>query len=436
MTEQSVLRRKTIMKRVAGVLLASLMLMPICPVYASESITNESTANESATIKDLVPQQIYQLNYADIEKVIMERNPTIKANVARIDSADNGYLAIDDTKGDLAGSSGDIGRMIKALKAQANTDGITPAEKAAIEVKIRGYQAQRASLGNNIETLENSSEDAAQGIEKVKLNIEMTNQQIFSNTENSFFQNDSLKNQRQGLENNIAYLNKKKEAVDIQKTLGMISDLDVSNFDQQLKDLNFQLDTAKQQQETLLGQVNLLIGQDYNHPLELISNPVVDEGQIKDLDYTKDLAKAINMSYALKLQRMEIDAKQLALEHAEEMDGIDTYSYKKAQADIEAENLKLKDVSKKLTQGFDLAYNAIQDKLDASKLEQSRLDNLKTKLSNAQLSNQVGLISNLDLAGIGVEYDGQVLKVKNAQEDLMKAYTAYQWLVKGVGTAQ
>ena len=326
MTEQSVLRRRTIMKRVAGVLLASLMLMPICPVYASESTTSESTANESGTVKIVVPQQIYQLNYADIEKVIMERNPTVKANMERIDSADNGYLALDDSKDDLAGGVGDLRRMIKILREQQKADGITPSEIEALEVRIRGYQGQMASLGNSIESMENQSEDAAQSIESVKLNIEMANQQIFSNTENSFFQNDSLKNQRQGLENNIEYLNKKKEAIDIQKTLGMISDLDVSNFDQQLKDLNFQLDTAKQQQETLLGQVNLLIGQDYNHPLELISNPVVDEVQIKDLDYTKDLAKAINMSYALKLQRMEIDAKQLALEHAEEMDGIDPYS--------------------------------------------------------------------------------------------------------------
>ena len=423
------------MKRVVGVLLASLMLMPVYPVYASESTVNESTTSDSTASKKVVLQDVYRLNYADIEKVIMERNPTVKTNMDLINSADNGYLALDDAKSDLSGSAGDLRKMIKILREQQSADGITAEEKATIEVKIKGYQAQMASLGNSIETLANTVEDTAQSIEKVKLNVEMVNQQIYSGTENLFFLNDTLANQKQGLENNISYLNKKNEAITLQKTLGMISDLEVSNFDQQIKDLNYQLEMLKQQQNTVRGQVNLLIGQDFNHPLELNTNLSVDEAKVKALDYQKGYTTTLIKSYTLQLQRMEIEAKQLALEHSEEMDGIDTYGYKKAQADLDAETTKLADVNKKLKQEFDLAYNDIQVKLDATKLEESRLANLKTKLNNAQLSHQVGLISSLDLTAATVEYDSQVLKVESVQEDLMKAYTVYQWLLKGVSAA-
>lgn len=426
------------MKRVAGVLLASLMFMPICPVYASESTSStvsDSSVSDSTTSEKVVLQDLYQMNYADIQKVIMERNPTVKTNMDLINSADNGYLALDDAKSDLSGSSGDLRKMIKALRDQENKPDISAADKAALEVQIRGYQGSMASLGNSIQTLENKAEDAAQSIEKVKLNVEMVNQQIYSGTESLFFLNDALSNQRQGLENNIAYLNKKSAAITLQKTLGMISDLDVSNFDQQIKDLNFQLDMLKQQQDTTRGQVNLLIGQEFNHPLDLVTNLPTDQTNLKTLDYSKDFTTVMDKSYALQLQQMEIDAKQLALTHSEVMDGIDTYAYKKAQADLDAETTKLEDANKKIKQGFDQAYKAVQDKLEASNLEQSRLDNLKIKLNNAQLSNKVGLISNLDLTAATVEYDGQVLKVKNAQEDWMKAYTVYQWLLKGVSAS-
>ena len=423
------------MKRVAGVLLASLMLMPLSPVYASESVTNDPTVSGSTTSNKVVLQDIYQFNYADIEKVIMERNPTVKTNMDLIDSADNGYLAIDDARGDISSSVGGISKMIKSLRAQLNEDGITPEEQAAIQVQIKGYQAQIASLGNSIESLENQSEDAEKSVEQAKLNVEMVNQQILSGTENLFFTNDALTIQMQGIENNISYLNKKSEAITLQRTLGMVSELDVSTFDQQIKDLNYQLDMLKQQQETVRGQVNLMIGQDFNHPLELSTNLSVDKVEVAALNYTNDFKKTMDKSYSIKLQEMEIDAKQLALEHSEESDGKDSYAYKKAQADLDAETTKLADVNKKLKQEFDLAYNDIQDKLEASELEQSRLDNLKTKLSNAQLSNKLGLISNLDLTAATVEYDGQVLKAQNAQEDLMKTYTTYQWLLKGVSAS-
>jgi len=420
-------------KKVAGVLLASLMLMPISPVYASDSTSSGTT--ESAASENVVLQQLYQLNYADIEKVIMERNPTVKTNNASLNSADNGYLAIDDSRDDVSSTVGGISRMIKKLRAQANADGITPEEKAAILVTIRGYQAQIASLGNSIETLENSAEDAAQSVEKAKLNVEMGNQQICLGTENLFFQNDALKNQRQGLENNISYLTKKNDSIKLQKTLGMVSDLDVSNFDQQIKDLNYQLDMVKQQQDTVRGQVNLLIGQNFNHPLELDTNISVDEAKVKALDYNKDFTLVMEKSYKLQLQQMAIDAKKLALQHSEEMDGLDSYAYKKAQADVDAENMNLFDKNIKLKQEFDQTYKDVQDKLDAYKLAQSGLDNLKTKLNNTQLSNKVGLVSNLDLTGVTVEYDAQVLKAQNAEEDLMKAYTVYQWLLKGVSAS-
>lgn len=424
------------MKRVAGVLLASLMLMPLSPVYASESVSSDpTTTSGSTTGGNVVLQDIYQLNYADIEKVIMERNPTVKTNMDLIESADNGQLAIDDARGDISSSVGGISKMIKALKAQLNEGGLTPEEQATIQVQIKGYQAQIASLGNSIESLENQSEDAEKSVAKAKLNVEMVNQQILSGTEDLFFANDALNMQRQGLENNIAYLNKKSEAMTLQKTLGMVSELDVSTFDQQIKDLNFQLDTLKQQQETVKGQVNLMIGQDFNHPLELSTNLSVDKAEVAALNYTDDFKTTMKKSYSIQLQQMEIDAKQLSLEHSEESDGKDSFAYKKAQADLDAETTKLADVNKKLKQEFDLAYNDVQDKLEASQLEQSRLDNLKTKLDNAQLSNKLGLISNLDLTAATVEYDGQVLKAQNAQEDLMKTYTTYQWLLKGVSAS-
>jgi hypothetical protein len=409
------------------------MLMPLSPVYASESTTSGST--ESAASENVVLPQLYQLNYADIEKVIAERNPTVKTNMDLIDSADNGYLAINDAKGDISSSVGSLTQMIKALRVKENADGTTPEQKATYEVQIRGYQAQIASLGNSIATLENNAEDAEQSVAKAKTNVEMVNQQIFSSTQSLFFANDALGIQRKGLEDNISYLTKKNEAINLQKALGMVSALDVSTFDQQIKDLNYQIDMVKQQQDTVRGQVNLLVGQDFNHPLDLIGNYSFDEANASTQDYPKDLQTAMEKSYALKLQQMDIDAKQLALDHSEEMDGIDTYAYKKAQADLDAAKTTLDDVNKKLKQQFDQAYNDVHDKLEASKLEQSRLDVEKTKLSNAQLSNKVGTLSNLDLEGVTVEYNGQVLKAQNAQEDLLKAYTVYQWLLKGVGPA-
>ncbi|MHB8125716.1 MAG: TolC family protein [Desulfitobacteriaceae bacterium] len=411
------------MKRVAGVLLISLAFMPLYPAYASES----------TPVEQVVLQEINQLRYEDIEKIIMERNPTVKTNIELIDSASNGYLAIHDSKSNLSDNYGYYRQQIKQLKA--SEEGKTEEQIAAIEQQIASLQASIAGINNSMEKLENTEEDTAQSVEMAKLQVEMGNQQIISGAQSLFFNSDALMLQQKGYENTLSYLNKKYEVVKLQKSLGLVSDLDESNFAQQIKDLNDALDQNKQNQDTICGQVNLMIGQDFNHPLELVSNAAVDEATINALDYQKDLASVMEKNYNIILLQMSIEAKELALDHSEEMDGLDSYAYKAAQEDLNIAVLSLDEGKRKLKQGFELAYKDVFDKLKTIKLEQSRLDNLKTKLNNAQLSNELGLISDLELRGVTVEYDGQVLKVQNAQEDVMKAYTTYQWMVKGISVS-
>lgn len=409
------------MRKLFGViaLTATLALMPLQAAYGSES---EPKVTE-----------VFQLNFKDIQTTIEERNPDVKKKNENISSLENGYLSLEDAQSDLSDSISGLGRRIDALRQDAIDN---PGNAVSDNAQISSLGSSIGGLQQQLNSLDNTSLDMGKRVEIAKLSTEMTNQLIVVGTQNLFFTNDNLRRLGQITENNLNYLNKNLNVLKLRQSLGLGVDLDVKTTEQQVKDLAYKGEQINRQLDTIRGQVNIFIGQDFDHELNLVSSEMVSEDSVNALNYKQDLTVAMDKSYKLIIQENEIEAKQLALEQVERTDGVDTFEYKQALANLEAEKINLEDAKKRLKQEFDQAYNAVQDMLQASKLEQSLLDNLKTKLKTAQLSNQLGLISNLELIGATADYDGQILKVQIAQGDVVKAYTIYLWLVKGVSVSQ
>ncbi len=406
----------------ASALTAGLLVMPLHAVYASEVNDTNIVSNSD----------ISQLKYEDIQRVIMEKSFKVRINTDTVDSIENGFLSLQDAKDSLSDSLSTLKRTIRQLKDSEKAPG---ADIASIETQISILSNSAVGIEKNLNSLENQEEDVAKRVEKTKFSIEMANKVIVLQTEGLFFANDALMRQRQTLESNLTYLNKSYDVLKLRQTLGMVSELDLKDMEQKIKDIKYQTDLISQKLDSVRGQANILIAQDFNHPLNLINQVLVDEDKIKAMNYKKDSVIAMDKNYSLKLQQMEIEAKQLSLDHAEETDGCDSYAYKGALADLDAEILKFEEAKRETAQAFDSVSNTVHDNLEAYQLEKGGFDNLKIKLNNARLSNQLGLISDLDMLEATVEYTNQELKVQNAYEELFKAFTAYQWFLDGVNVS-
>ncbi|MFZ3130589.1 MAG: hypothetical protein WA125_05655, partial [Desulfosporosinus sp.] len=406
----------------ASALTAGLLVMPLQAVCASE-------VNETNVVSNL---DISELKYEDIQKVIMEKSLKVRINTDTINSTENGYLSIQDSKDSLSNSISSLNRTIRNLK-ESETE--PDADIASIETQISTLNSRVDSLEESLTSLENQEADVAKSLEKAKLSIEMANKVIVFQTESLFFTEDALLQQRQTLENNLTYLNKSYDVLKLRLTLGMVSELDLKDMEQKNKDLKNQTELISQRVDSIRGQVNILIAQDFNHPLNLITQVLVDEGKIKAMNYNNDFVTAMDKNYSLKLQQMVIEAKQLTIDHAEETDGQDSYVYKGALADLDAETLKFEEVQRETEQAFDTVSDTVHNNMEAYQLEKDRFDIFKIKLNNARLSNQLGLISDLDMLGVTVEYNNQELKLQNANEELFKAFTAYQWFLDGVNVS-
>lgn len=266
------------------------------------------------------------------------------------------------------------------------------------------YQSQLMSIESQIQSLSSKSDD--NGAANVQQSI--INDQIAWGAQQLYLSYNDLTAQADNLTKQLKLLQGQLTIAKLQLQLGMTIGTEVKTTESKVSDLALGLKTINENRKWIKGSLNTMLGQDFDTSLTIAANPTVTESDVNAMNYDTDLAKAITWS------------KEILLKVKTEYDVIPD----SVVADIE--NLKLKT---KLN--FDKSYEGLKSKLQTLKNEQSKLAFELEKLEQAQLSYDLGMISNISLEAAKVPYENQKLKVFNAQTDVIKSYTQYHWLIQG-----
>ncbi|MHB1406513.1 MAG: TolC family protein [Desulfitobacteriaceae bacterium] len=264
------------------------------------------------------------------------------------------------------------------------------------------YQSQLMSIEAQIQSL-NSDDN---GVAEVQQSI--ASDQIVWGAQQLYLTYNDLSAQADNLLHQLKVLQDQLTITKLQVQLGMATATDVKGTESKISDLAYGLHTLNENRNWIKGNLNTMLGQDFDTALTLAANPTVAESEVKALDYDTDLDKAIawNKEILLKVKSAS-----------------DTIPNSVAE---DIQNMKLKT---KLD--FDKAYQGLNDKLQALKNEQAKLALEQEKLDQAQLSYNLGLLAGISLEGAKIPYENQKLKVSNAQTEVVKAYQQYQWLLQG-----
>lgn len=302
------------------------------------------------------------------------------------------------------------------------------------------YTSNIATLEQNIESLKNQLKEFEKiparimELEKTILQIEIGDETIIWAAKNLYLGYNSLSIQRSDLIRNLEVLDDQIDIVNIQKAMGMVTSLDLDEIKKQRQDLIFGIKTLDTQMDNLLGELNLMIDGQYNELFEFAYNFDLDEKEINDIEYEKNLELAKENSYSSKVKEYDYEIQKIYMEW--EDDHGDSDSFKSARRDFENIGVELDQEEGKIELTFFQVYQELKNKLDIFNNEKDNFEHEERKHEILELKYELGMISRLEMEQGRSEYYSQNNEVETAQQDLFQIKLQYNSLIRGINLVQ
>ncbi|AHF11475.1 TolC family protein [Dehalobacter restrictus] len=406
-----------------------------------------------ADLKTPDPMPINKIEFKDIQKEVLDRSPSVRIQ--------NEALAItkllksnsEDTTDQLENQIAQTGQQINNLASVANTpqysDAGIPANVLALLnnnltliKNLYSYNATQLRLTNNSQAVQydstSSNNDVDYTIESAELTTEKNNYvNVKSFQDDIFLSYYLLQIQKQDIQNSIDTNSKKKEVLELQKKLGIVTNSSVIAFNNQLESYKNSLSATNTQIEGIIRLANLMLGQDSNTSLTFGDLPNLKEYSVSALNYSKDYEEALANNYGIKIQQISCDQKYDAADRLSSKDKDDT-SRLQAEANLATENRKLQVLKDQFKSDFKKLYDSIVTKDEELKLAIRDLDKKSSDYVEYQKKYELGLISKIGISSatsLGdskLAYESQKNKVQKAEIELYQLYNQYEWLKKGI----
>jgi len=394
--------------------------------------------------------------YENIEELIQERNTTIKINETTVLSSVINYSSLGKAEKSIILSLSGLKSLVPIYKNQnsisspvrpsndileanpelvnvySNLDTVFTMLKNANDSNIEALQNNIYSMEKQLESLQKQKADMSRGIQMSIIQAELANDQVISGAESLIFTYDSIEREEKNIDKSITQLERKINSMNVQKDLGYLCEQDIKDLQFTIEDLYLAKETISKQKDSIRGQLNFLLGQPHDTPLDIIFTAKLEYDKINSIDNTEDLNIALDNSYILELQQYELNAKKNSFDIAEDKHIQKSDEYLLASKTLEAEKLRFNEAKHKHIMSFKNLYKEVKDKQKLLESENKKLNNEKNKLKAIEFKYEIGLISKFEYINLKESYDKQLEKIESVTTDLFKAYRKYEWMLKGL----
>ncbi len=378
--------------------------------------------------------KITSLKFKELQDNILARNVLVKTSYYQVDST---WFALDaqqealkaQTTGQINSQKALLNKQIDAYKNEIEHPSATTDVPTLTFLK-RILDDQLTQL-NAIPTGSNSSfEDTrTKTIQKLSLIADMTGKgQVYAAQSLYLAYNDLLLNQ-EDLRSQLRLTQKNLDIQRLRQTLGLLTSTDVKSIELQVADLGRKLMGLAENLSSIRGDLNLMLGQDYDTTLTLQTVPEVDISKIAKMAYDEDLQTTMDHSLSVLIQANALSLKGTQLNYSS---GI---AYNQVDVEYDSEALKLVSEKRKLVKAFDKAYQDVKDKQNDLQVVQNTLTNESKKYDLLSLKYKLDIISLLEYESGTADYQNKVNSVTIAKHNLFKAYLTYDWMLQGLNVS-
>lgn len=316
-------------------------------------------------------------------------------------------------------------RYVQALQALGSSDGAVEAQLQLAMTLRTLAQKGMESMQMTIDGLDDAQEAAQDQLDETyaetKAQLDNTANQIVVGAQTAYLGIISTREGIETLDRNLAALDRQIAAVEKQVELGMAAPLTLENLQQSRRSVAAQRETLELVQQTAENQLSLLCGNTAGTTVKPTVAPTVTSKQLSDMNYTTDLAQAMENSYSIWSAQNAV--RKASNDYEDDVTStVDAY---------EAAKLTLENTEESVTNSFRQMYLDVQDKKRLLDEAQAAYDMEEKNFAVDQLQYDRGMISQMDYLTAQDDLAAKQDAVTTAEHDLFTAYNTYDWARRG-----
>lgn len=381
--------------------------------------TGEDSGETDTPVEEYIPDPVGSITFGNLNRRMHEGNLQVLSIQENIDILEE--IDYDDLKEDLRIQLNDIAKMQWMMVQMGQTGTL------AYEKMDQAYDAVREQFDAIKDG--DMQEDNADTVRQLK-NLQ---NQIIMAGEATYIALAAMELQEDGLERQLAALDRQITELDLRYELGHVSSMTVKQAKSGRAALNSGLSTLGMNLNTYKGQLELLIGADITGKISLGALPGVSHEDLNTMDLEKDLETARENSWDL-YQATE-DYKD-ALEEYNDHGGDygQTYkandrSYTQARHTYYSAKYTYDNTMQNFELGLRNLYLKVKDCQQILSASRTALAVEEDNYAAAQLKQSQGTLSQNKLLEAEDKLKEAKEKVAGAENDLFSAWNTYRWAV-------
>ena len=406
------------MKKIISTILIFSIVLSGITVFAAPTV-------EARNLPRVANDTLLRLDHADIEQLVLRHNVVVRNNAITQQGLN-----------DMIGTP----MMVDALIAGQNQLLAMQAQTSAVLASVMAVPSEGPdpvrdgiimSLMNDIAANERDIMQMSAQIDQMRsdpvrntfnravLQINSANRQIIWGVESMYLGYHMLNNQLLQARENLNTLDRNIEIMQRRQAIGHVTQRAVQTLRTTRSQLVAGIATMENELENLKGQINLMLGREFDAPIQINAIPEADREFLESRDSERDLRNARGANATLNIARIDMDEQsQLWGEPARRQEAIARNNY-----ESEVRALSQRQVS---------LERAFEDRLTNLELAEEQLELLEETLEETQRRFDRGLLSRNDLAQAQSEVTLQELRVAAADAELFGAIRRYEWFVRGL----
>ena len=414
-------------KLISALLACALLAGTAAPAFAAED-TADTAAKTPAGIGAEAPAlKVRQMGLLAVQKAVTENNSTVRMlrkNASAIESATSGSSSM----GSTASPGAMYSKLADDLQGIINGGGLSDDMKKTYEAQIEALRANADNLNFSVSSQMQSamamlSQLDDQAYQLCRQADSIANQMAMA-AQNLLYTMETLDCQMESLKNGIATLDRNLAVMKVQRSRGMIGQLQLDTVENQRIQLVNSQQTLANMREQIGLSLSQLCGLDADTLVEPSTLIMPYEGELDRINAKTGLENAKKNSFDIWSRRVSLRAAQNVYD--KDVSGT-------------AEAVKAAEDQLAVTQeSVEAAYATVIQNMKDSRVSLTAAKNALTQAQDdlrlASVKYKLGTMSRLGYQSAQDSVASAEINVKLAQLKVAQCYSACQWAEQGVLT--
>lgn len=414
-------------KLISALLACALLAGTAAPAFAAED-TADTAAKTPAGIGAEAPAlKVRQMGLLAVQKAVTENNSTVRMlrkNASAIESATSGSSS----SGGALNPGQAYSQLADTLQGIINDGKLSDDMKKTYEAQIEALRANADNLNFSVSSqmqsamamlsqLDDQAYQLRRQADSIANQMAKTAQDLLYTMETMDYQMDNLKNGIATLDRNLAVLR-------VQRSRGMIGQLQLETVENQRIQLVNSQQTLANMREQIGLTLSQLCGLDADTIVEPSTLVMPYEGELDRIDAKTGLENAKKNSF-------DIWSKRVSLRTAQNVYDKDVSGTAEA---VKAAEDQLAVTQESVESAYATVIQDMKDSRVSLKAAENALTQAKDDLRLAGVKYKIGTLSKLGCQSAQDSVASAEINVKLAQLKVAQCYSACQWAEQGVLT--